>query len=246
MLSFFIVQLPFSVCAVWCLFVMLKGHKTHSDRLLMWIMALLAVSFLCGSNHMAPYPDYNHLVFYDIVMQFSTIAVFPTICLYIRSLYEESRESLLSYMLFLPSILLVTASVVVTALLGVSNCSFLIQAIHNGVLVPDALNVLENAYIIMTYKAYYLVFFVSLSLSLIYVFSRLFTGKFKFKHVVSFLRGEKSSFVANVLCLFFVIYFNVNLFAFLVVCITIISYNAFRFESFNSIKVNSYCKMGMY
>ena len=35
----------------------------------------------------------------------------------------------------------------------------------------------------------------------------LFAGKFKFKHIIGFLRGQKSSFVANIICMFFVIYY---------------------------------------
>ena len=40
MLGIFIVQLPFSVCAVWCLIVLFKRHKTVSDRLIMWVMGV--------------------------------------------------------------------------------------------------------------------------------------------------------------------------------------------------------------
>ena len=79
--------------------------------------------------------------------------------------------------------------------------------IHNGVLLLSTLTPVESAYVSLTYQGYFIVFFVSLSISLVYVFSRLFAGKFKFKHIVAFLRGEKSSFVANVICLFFVIFF---------------------------------------
>lgn len=207
MLGFLIVQLPFSVCVVWCLLVLIKSHKSRSDHFMAWVMALLAISFLCGSNHMSPYPNYEHLVIYDIVMQFATLAVFPVICFYIRSLYEENRESLASYLLFLPAILLVTSNIVVTSLLGVKHCSYLLQAFYTGIVVPDSLDVLEGAYAVAIYRTYHMMFYISLSLSVIYVFSKLFAGKFKFKHIVSFLRGEKSSFVANVLCLFFVIFF---------------------------------------
>jgi len=114
---------------------------------------------------------------------------------------------LASYLLFLPAILLVTSNIVVTSLLGVKHCSYLLQAFYTGIVVPDSLDVLEGAYAVAIYRTYHMMFFISLSLSVIYVFSKLFAGKFKFKHIVSFLRGEKSSFVANVLCLFFVIFF---------------------------------------
>ena len=207
MLGIFVVQLPFSVCAVWCLLVLFKGHKDRSDRLMAWVMGLLAVSFFCGTNHMDPEPNYTRLVIYDIIMQFSTLAVFPLICFYIRSCYEENRESWLAYLLTLPSIILTIVNIVLTASLGVGRCAGLVELIHSGVVVRELLLPLENAYIALTFQAYFVTFFIGLSVSLIYVFTKLFAGKFKFKHIGAFLRGGKSAFVANVIGLFFVIYF---------------------------------------
>lgn len=207
MIVFFIVQLPFSVCAIWLLFVLLKGNKTHSDHLLAWIMALLSISLLCGSYHMAPYPRYERMVIYDIIMQLTSISVFPMICIYIRSLYEESKERSLTYFLFLPAILQATSSAVICSLLGISRSAQLLSLYLNGVLDLNMIDAFDRSYILISFNVYYGVFLASLSLSLVYVFSRLFTGKFKFIHIISFLRGQKSSFVANILCLFFVIYF---------------------------------------
>ena len=45
MLGVFISQLPFSVCVVWLILVLFRGHKSYSNRLFLWIMVLLAVSF---------------------------------------------------------------------------------------------------------------------------------------------------------------------------------------------------------
>jgi len=207
MLSIFAVQLPFSVCAVWFFLTLFKGHKTHSDRLLVAIMGLLAVCFLCGSNHMSPFPNYSKLVVLDIIMQFTVLAVFPVICLYIRSLFEETHEHPVAYLLFLPAILQAACTIVVTSLLGIERSSEIIRSIYKGLVIPDIMDVLENAYITFSYKSFHLFFFIELAFSLIYVFSRLFAGKFKISHISAFLRGQKASFVANILCSFFVVYF---------------------------------------
>ncbi len=207
MLGIFIVQLPFSVCAVWCLLVLFKRHKTTSDRLIIWVMALLAASFFCGSHHMDPNPNYKMLAIYDIMLQFSSLAVFPIICIYIRSCYVDSEPSWVPYLSTIPSMALFVISVILTSMLGLSGAADLIRMIHDGVMVRSALTPLESAYITLTYQVYFITFFISLLVSLVYVFSKLFTGKFKFKHIIAFLRGEKSSFIANVLCLFFVIFF---------------------------------------
>ena len=207
MLSIFIVQLPFSVCAVWFLLVLLKGHKDHSDRLMMFVMALLAISFFCGSSHMDPVPNYRKLVIVDIIMQFSTIAVFPFICFYIRSCYEESRERTSAYLLLLPAILQTTSTVVLTVLLGVNHASELLRGLYLRLLIPDMLDVTERAYYVLSLLSYHLLFFISIALSVVYMVYRLFVGKFKFVHALSFLRGQKASFVANMLCVLFFIFF---------------------------------------
>ena len=205
MLGFFVVQLPFSVCLVWFLLMLVKRQKSHSDKLMMCMMALLAVFFLCGSGYLMPAPNYERLAINNTIMEFTSLCVFPLIYLYIRSCYEETNERLMSYLLFLPALLLATASIVATALLGIHHSSQLVFAIYRNLIIPDLLTELERAYVLMTFRSYYIVYFLAIAITLIYVFSKLFVGKFKFKHVSVFLRGQKSSFVANVICLFFVI-----------------------------------------
>lgn len=207
MLGIFIVQLPFSVCIVWCLIVLFKRHKRVSDRLIMWVMGLLAASFFCGSHHMDPNPNYQLLAIYDVILQFSSLAVFPIICLYIKNCYEENEVTWVPYLSTIPSLLLLAISIVLTAVLGLPRCASIVELLHSGVVVKDMLTPLENAYIVITFQIYFVTFFVSLSVSLIYVISKLFIGKFSFKHISAFLRGEKASFIANVVCLFFVIFF---------------------------------------
>lgn len=207
MLGIFIVQLPFSVCAVWCLILLSKRHKNLSDRLVMWVMGLLAVSLYCGSMHMDINPNYNRLAIGNVILQFSSLAVFPIICLYIRSCYEDYHISWVPYLSTLPSLILLFISIVLTSVIGIDRSGQLIEMIHSGVVQRNLLSRLDKAYILFTFQIYFVTFFISLCISLIYVFAKLFTGKFKFKHIASFLRGEKSSFVANVICLFFVIYF---------------------------------------
>lgn len=207
MLGIFIVQLPFSVCIVWCLLVMFKRHKTTSDRLMMWIMGLLAASFFCGSHHMDPNPNYELMAIYDVVLQFSSIAVFPIVCLYVRSCYEDHTITWVHYLSTIPALLLLLSSVILTAILGLPRCADITEMLNAGVVDRSMLSPIELAYVAITFQIYFVTFFVSLSVSLIYVFARLFTGKFKFKHISAFLRGEKASFIANVICLFFVIFF---------------------------------------
>ena len=210
MLSIFIVQLPFSVCAVWCLLILFKRHKSLSDRLIMWVMGLLAVSFYCGSAHMDPFPNYNKLVICEILQQFSTLSVFPIIILYIRSCYEESEVKWYSYLFTLPAIFLTIMAIVLTSSVGLDRCAEISASIHNtGYTFAGLVDLtpLDNLYVLFVFRIYFILFFIGLAVSVVCVFSRLFAGKFKFKHIIGFLKGHKPSFLANVICLLFAIYF---------------------------------------
>lgn len=207
MLGIFIVQLPFSVCAVWCLITLFKRNRTSADRLIMWVFGLLAFSFFCGSSHMDPDPNYNVVAVYDVILQFTSLAVFPIICLYIRNCYDENEITWVPYLSTIPSLLLLVISIVLTALEGLPRAAYLTQMLQDGVILPSLLTPLDKAYILFTYQVYFIVFFISLSISLVYVFAKLFTGKFKFKHIPAFFRGQKASFIANVVCFFFMIFF---------------------------------------
>lgn len=210
MLRIFLLQLPFSVCVVWCLLILFKGQRSLSDRLMRWVMGLLAVSFYCGTAHMDPLPNFGKLVICDILQQFCTLSVFPIIILYVKSCYEESEVKWYSYLSTIPSIIMTLAAIVYTSVLGFDRCISITEMIHNANYSFNGvygLSSVENLYVLFVFKIYFIVFFVMLCGSLIYVFSMLFAGKFKFQHIVIFLKGQKSSFVANVICFFFLIYF---------------------------------------
>ena len=210
MLGLFMVQLPFSVCAVWCILILLKRRKSLSDRLIMWVMGLLAMSFYCGSAHMDPFPNYHKLFICEILQQFSTLSVFPIIYLYIKSCYEESEVKWYSYLFTVPSIIQTVAAIILTAVVGFDRCAQISEIIQNmdySFSGPSYLSPIENLYVLFVFKIYFVIFFISLCVSIICVFSLLIAGKFKFQHIVGFLRGQKSSFVANIICLFFVLYF---------------------------------------
>lgn len=207
MFSVFAFQLPFSVCLVWFVIAAIKPRKNHSDRLLTAVFALLSITFLSGSNFLFVSPDYKRQVILNLFLQFSSLSVFPVVCFYIRSLYDERHEALSSYLMLLPAILVTTSSLVITLQLGVERSSLLVHSLFNHTILYDALDVMEKSYVIICYRIYYPVFISLLTLSLVYLVARLFKGKFRFGHIGHFIKGQKASFVANIMCLFFVIYF---------------------------------------
>ena len=207
MIDVFSVQLPFSVCLVWLVVMLLKRVKTYPDRLLTVFLLFSAVYFFCEANHLSPVANYRRLVVLDLISQFASLAVFPVICIYIRSLSDDTPAKATSYMLFLPAVLLTTASTVVTCLLGVDLTATTIKSLDYMGIYYMSGNVLQTAYQIMSLKAYVLVIVFSGFLSLAYIVYQTKVNKFKFRHIVGFLRGRNPSLVSNVVCLFFIILF---------------------------------------
>jgi len=207
MIGYFIVQLPFSVCIIWCLLLIRKSHKSHSDRLMIGVFTLMAITFFCGSCQMDPFPKYDRLVVYRIIMQYSSLAIFPFAYFYLRSWYVDRISTASAFVMLLPSLLSSTSNVVVSCLLGISHCAQLLQSKYSGSLYGVNLDTVENAYIILNYGVYQFLFFLSVGLSLVYVFYLLFSGKFKLGHIPAFLKGQKASFVANVICMFLFIFY---------------------------------------
>ena len=205
MLDVFALQLPFSVCVVWCLLMLLKKKKGYPDRVMVAVTALLAAYYICDANHLAPSPDYRRLVVLEIVSQFSSLAVFPLVCIYIRSLFDDSPVSWAAYLLLIPALVLGVATIAITSVLGIGICSNLIKMFDLGMMSSVHLSVLESSYVVLIHKAYNLALIVSFSASVVYMSSRLYLGKFKFTHVSDFLRGHKYSYVSNILCIFFII-----------------------------------------
>ena len=207
MIGVFSVQLPFSVCLVWLAVMLLKRAKSYSDRLLTVFFLFSALYFYCEASHLSPVANYHRLVVLDLISQFASLAVFPVICIYIRSLSDDTPAKGTSYMLYLPAVLLTTASLVVTCLLGLDLTATTIKSLDYMGVYYIAGNELQNAYQIMSLKSYVLAIVFSGFLALTYIVYQTRVNKFKFRHIVGFLRGRKPSLVSNVVCLFFIILF---------------------------------------
>ena len=209
MIEVFLVQLPFSVCLVWLLILLLKRGKSYSDRLLTVLMLFSAIYFFCEAGHLSPLPHYKRLVIVDIISQFAALGVFPIICIYIKSLSDDTPAHAGVYLIMLPALLLSTSTLVVTGLLGMDQTALLIKSLDYRGVYYFAGNELQRAYQILSYKVFVLSLLSLGLLSLIYIVYQVLLNKFKFKHIVGFLGGRKPSLVSNVVCLFFIILFVV-------------------------------------
>ncbi len=208
MIEIFAVQLPFSVCIVWFVMTMLRGPKNHSNWLSIALMGLLTVCFFCYSAHMAPTVNGARSVVYDIISQFASLAVLPVSCIYIRSLFlEDSKESPLVYLLLLLPLIFTTVCLVLVFAMGLDKSASLVTRLQNDTLIFEYLSSREQAFVTLFDKGYKILYSLGLISTYLYLFIKVGSSKFKFRHIAEFVLGKRSSFLGNIICLFLFILF---------------------------------------
>ena len=210
MLGILAAQLPFSVCLVWFLFMLMHRHKSYSYRLFTVVMGLFSVSFLCGANMLSLNPNYHRQLVYSILMIFSSLAVPPLVCFYLRSLFDDKYIRSASYLALLLAVLLCGSAVYVMSLLGFENCAVLYARLTSRSVSVESLDVVERTYYLITFVFYRMTFFALILSSLAYFLFLLHLGKFRLGHIPGFVSGRRQvSFTSNILSCLFFLYFSI-------------------------------------
>lgn len=209
MISVFAYQLPFSVCLMWFMLVVIRRHKSHSAHLFAVVMGLFAISYYCGADNLTIGYNPRRQVIMNIMLECSSLAVIPLVCFYIRSLADDVYERALSYLMLLPAVLVTTSNIVLVSTMGLEHAgemfpSSFSDSVSMTVVDGDAL---QNAFVFVSFTVYRVLFLVLLALAMIYMIWWLYYNKFRFGHVQAFIKGEKSSFTANILCVLLFVYF---------------------------------------
>ena len=190
MIGVFTYQLPFSVCIVWFLIVIFRGCKSHSDHLLAIVMGLLAIGFFSGANNLSVNPDLRRQVIMNTILEFTSLAVVPLVCFYIRSLVDDVYERALSYLTLLPAVLITTANVLMICIMGLDNTAELFNGLFHNLISPDGLDRMQGTFVLVSYVIYRIVFLLLLALAMMFMVFWLCLNKFRPGHVWGFLKKE--------------------------------------------------------
>lgn len=207
MISVFAYQLPFSVCLLWFLIVVVRKRNCHTDRLLAVVMGLLAVGFYCGANNLSFNPDFRRQVIMNTILECTSLAALIMVCFYIRSLADDFYKRSLSYVMLLPVILHTTVNVVLLWLLGVDDAAVLFSGLFHGLIGPDSMDKLQSAFLLVSYVIYRALFLTILVQAIMFMVFWLVHNKFRPGHVWAFIKGGRTSFTSNIVCILFIIYF---------------------------------------
>ena len=194
---------------LWCLvsLVVIKGCKYHTDHLLAVVMGLLSIGFFSGANNLSVNPDLRRQVIMNTVLEFTSLAVVPMVCFYIRSLVDDVYERALSYLMLLPAVLITTANVLMICIMGLDNTAELFNGLFHNLIAPDGLDRMQSIFVLVSYVIYKAVFLILLVAAMMFMVFWLRLNKFRPGHIWGFLSKGRTSFKANIVCVLFMVYF---------------------------------------
>ena len=188
---------PFMICATWAVIVGLQTDKNEAQKHFTWLLATAAVYFFIDASYLMPggsHEDYVNLVFLDIVSQFITVCLFPTIIMFLRVLDTGRKMSpLQSLFCFLPGVILGSAAMVIYLSMGIQNAADYIAAtdLANGHPAGyDApIYMLQE---IFCQKVYNIILLVEIIIVFYYAIRLMVKNNANFRKFGDFIRGEKS------------------------------------------------------
>ena len=98
-----------------------RRHSSYPLKLLMTVMAVTALYVLSEANISYSGVNPRTLVFSDIAMRASSLALYPLVCFFIKSLADDSPVPLPAYLLLLPSFLIGTSTALIYAIMGLDS-----------------------------------------------------------------------------------------------------------------------------
>lgn len=207
MLNLFALLLPFSMCIVWSVVLLMRGrkHSSYLLKMLLAIMLLSALYFFCDANIVYPGVSAKTLVLSDVLMRFAALSLFPMVCFFIKSLTDDNPVAPVAYLLLLPALLMGTATIMIYGMMGFDEVALVLNKGSLDALQMYDLVLVRAQSIVCTYL-YGVLMSISLLVTFCFIVVNLINNKFIFGHIKGFI-GGKPSLVANVVCSIFIIFF---------------------------------------
>lgn len=201
---------PFMVCATWAIIVCLQTDKNEAQKHFAWLLATAAVYFFIDASYLMPegsHEDYVNLVFLDIVSQFITVCLFPTIIMFLRVLDTGKKVSTRQALFcFMPGVILGTAAIVIYFTMGIQNAADYIAAtdLANG--HPAGYDApIYMAQEIVCQKIYNIVLLLEIIVVFYYAIRLMVKNNADFKKFGAFIKGEKSLNQINTISFLFLL-----------------------------------------
>lgn len=117
-----VIYLPFAASLIFGILLLLNcTNNTRPQNIHAGIMMLMSLMLFILATLMHGVGNPHTYYVLDIVYSYVGLAVFPLICLYYKSLTDNSKFGIKYYIVFLPTLLIGTANVLVYLMMGHEN-----------------------------------------------------------------------------------------------------------------------------
>lgn len=205
MLATSIFLLPCFVCLVWCLIVFFHRDNVFQHKVLGVLLLVAAVYFYADAYYVTfdlTVTDYKVMVYMDIIAQFITLALPPMLVVYIKVLRNKPINTPITYLSFVPAVLIGCMSSLIYANISVDKAALFIQAFDEaGHTIPAAFD--QNIYHVHQWVcnyAYNSLLLVEVILTIVFLLVTVIRNNISFKYLKAFFKGERRVNTLNLVC----------------------------------------------
>lgn len=202
---------PFMVSLTWAIIVLLQTDKNDAQKHLAWLLAITAVYFFIDASYLVPlrtHHDYVNLVYLDIISQYITTFLPPSITMFLSVLAKGKKFTpFQTFISFLPGVLLGTTAAVIYFSMGVHNAAEFISATDLAQGSPVGYNgTLYKLQELFCQKIYNIVLLTEIIITIIYgVRILLIKRNITFTRILDFFKGKFTVDHINIVCLLILI-----------------------------------------
>lgn len=163
----------------WLAMLVLFGEKKSPQTALLVLAAILGIRMFLDMEYVNMSLLYSReVVFLEIISNWTTLLIYPTICIYIKLLRGKNINLVLVLLSAMPSIFLGISSMVIFKITGIGNATVYLSDLYSGKASTLSGPVYDILYLIL-YKTYYILVYIGISASIICSTVTLFKNGYK-------------------------------------------------------------------
>lgn len=163
----------------WLAILVLFGQKKSPQTALLILAAVLGIRMFLDMEYLKMDMLYTrNVVYLEILTNWTTLLIYPTICIYIKALRGKEISIVLTLLSAMPSVFLGISSLVLFKITGIDNASVFLSDIYSGNTPTLSGAVYDIMYLIL-FRMCYAFIFIGITASFCYSIITLFKNGYR-------------------------------------------------------------------
>lgn len=206
---------PCFVCLVWCLIVFFHRDNVFQHKVLGVLLLVAAVYFYADAYYVSfdlTVTDYKVMVYMDIISQFITLALPPMLVLYIKTMQNKPINSPITYISFVPAVLIGGLSSLIYANISIDKAAQFIQAFDEaGHTIPAAYDQgIFNLHQWICSYAYNSLLLLEVIFTIVFLLVTVLRNNISFKSLKAFFKRERRVNTLNLVCVLMIVFLLIS------------------------------------